>query len=259
MFLSEEPTKQAGSASGPRSWPAKPGVTIVSSVLLTALLNTAQAEVIEVFDHDFETDPPNFQIFVQQTGDATGTFGYGDVGGSRGLIFVGTYQVKVGVTEFEYANGILSPLVPTYNDYHLYPDQVDGIRSISVSIDTILEGLPSDNGNGLGAMGLGLQLWQVKDAQWDIYEISKTFSNTTWAEAGWTDLTAEDFMRPNGTKPDFSATAAPIAFGMFVGIGYRWISGGPQFVSTSARVDNWRIEANVGLSLFKDGFEDSPE
>jgi hypothetical protein len=257
MFLSEEPTKQAGSVSGPGNWLAKPGLAVAGIVLLTALLNTAQAEVIEVFDHDFEIDPPNFQVSVQEIGeDATGSFMYGDVGGSRGLIFIGTYLTKVDVPEFEYANGVLSPLVPTFNDYHLYPAEVDGIRSISVSIDTILEGLPSDNGNGLGAMGLGLQLWQVKDGQWDIYEITQTFTNTTWEEAGWTGLTAEDFMRENGTKPDFSPTAAPIAFGLFVGIGYRWVSGGALFISTSARVDNWRIEADVGLSIFSDGFEE---
>jgi len=62
-------------------------------------------------------------------------------------------------------------------------------------------------------------------------------------------------MRDNGTKPDFSPTAQPIMFAFFVGIGYKWVSGYGQFISTSARVDNWRMEADVGLTIYEDGFE----
>lgn len=255
MYVLAKPTGRTAVANVPGKWLSKSSLILGGCLLMCGLQSTAWAEVIVVLDKDFQTDPPNFQINLQQTGDATASFAFGDVGGSRGLIFKGTYLTKQGVDVFEYANGILSPVVPTNADYHIYPSETDGIRSISVTMDAIVDGLPSDNAASLGSMGIGLQLWQVKNGQWEVYQISQVISNKTWQEIGWSNLTAESFIRQDSTKPDFSANAGPIVFGFFVGIGYKWISGLGQVVSTSARVDNWKVEADVGLTIFKDGFE----
>lgn len=229
---------------------------LIACLLYCGLWSTAHAEDIEVFNFDFETDPPNFVISLQTTGDATGSLEYGDIGGSRGMIYKGTFQTKPGVTEFEFANGLYSPMPPTFDDFHLYPAETDGIYSISVFIDTIVDGLPTDNENSLGGMGFFFQLWQVKDGLWDVYELLQEFSNKDWDEISFVDLKAEDFMRQDGTMPDFSPTAQPISFGFAIGIGYRWLSGDQgQFISTSARVDNWKVIADVGQTTFEDGFE----
>lgn len=223
---------------------------------MACLVSPAHADVIVVLDEDFETDPPNFQINLQEIGeDATASFEFGDVGTSRGLIFIGTYLLKVDVDIFEYANGILSPVLPTPASYHLYPSQTDGIVSISMSIDAIVEGLPSDNGNSEGVMGIGFQLYQLTDGQLNVYQIAQIIDYTTWHEVGWTNLTAEDFVGQGNSMPDFSPTAGPIAFGFFVGLGYKWLSGPETFISTSTRVDNWKVEADVGVTVFKNGFE----
>lgn len=234
---------------------SKSRLVLIGCLLFACLAGTAYADVITVLDHDFETDPPNFEIQLQETGDATASFEFGDIGGSRGMIFKGTYLTKEGVDVFEYANGVLSPLVPTHADYHLYPDETDGIYSITVSIDAILEGLPGDDGGSDAGMGFTLRLWQLKNGMWDKYRISQLFQNRNWASIGWANLTAEDFQREDGTMPDFSATAAPMVFSFFVGIGYKWVSGPGRAFQTSARVDNWKVEADVGLTLFKDSFE----
>ena len=224
-------------------------------LLFFCLLGTAHAEKIVVLDEGFETDPPNFQIGTQQTGDAVATFAFGDTGISRGLIFTGSYLTKENVDVFEFANGILNPVVPTFEDYHLYPKETDGVASVSVSIDAIVEGLPSDNGNSNGVIAFIFQLWQPEGGLWQIYQVDQTFTNKTWESIGWINLTAEDFEREDGKMPDFSPTAEPIVFGFFTGIGYKWVSGPGQVITTSARLDNWKVEADVGLTVFEDGFE----
>ncbi len=234
MHLSAKPANRTAISKKPGKWLSKSRLILSGCLLITCLLSTAYAEVIVVLDEDFETDPPNFQISLQQTGDATASFEFGDVGTSRGLIFKGTYLTEVDDDIYEFAHGILSPVAPTPADYHLDPSETDGIVSISVSMDAIVDGLPSDNENSQGGMGVGLLLWQWKNNQWDVYQINQLITNTTWQEIGWSNLTAEDFMRQDGTKPDFSSTAQPMVFGLVVGIGYRWISGDAIFISTSA-------------------------
>jgi hypothetical protein len=224
-------------------------------LLFACLFNTANAEILEVLNLDFETAPPNFQTAEEQQGDATASFEFDDVGNSGGLIFKGTYLTKDGVDMFENALGVLNPIVSTTEDFHLYPSETDGVSTISTSMDVILEGLTGDSELDIAAMVFGLQLWQVKDGQWDVFQVRQVFTNKTWVNIGWPELTAEDFLREDGAIPDFSATAEPIVFAFFVGVGYKWVSGSGQAVETSARVDNWKVEADVGLTIFGDSFD----
>jgi len=205
-----------------------------------------------VLEENFELDPVNFSLTVEQTGDATAMVEYTD-GRFKRSEFIGTWLTKENVEEFEFANGAMTPQVPTFEDFDIYPQDMGGLGKIDVSMDALFAGLPGDMpSESIDFMGLVFSFGKQKKGLGTSSKRSKhTAANNG---AGLAGPRYARGIRDDGSMPDFSAGAEPMVLGFFTSLGVRWVSGPGQMVQLSNRIDNLLVEVTPD-PIFSDEFE----
>lgn len=233
----------------------KNAVQFTQVFIATLLLcGTAAANEVLVIDDNLDVLPEGYVLVTNSSANATATVQIGDIGGSNGLIFDGTWTVAPNTREF--AVGGLAPSIPTPDDFQLDPADVDGIVSIRWMLDLeVISDTMVPPDQGLFAQLVVFQL------QPD-FTVSAFLDDGSFVQGGETrtlDVTAvaTDF-GPPGQHPDFSPEGLPISFALQLGAAYpRDLLPDAFFVDGRMTADNWKVEVTGGAGgVFKNGFED---
>jgi len=213
------------------------------------------AATIPVINEDFEAPFTGFTLQQYSTANATASIALGDVSGSTGLVFGGSWTVAPDPNPGESATGYIEPNLPTAQIHHLNPAEHEGITRVDYSADVILNGLQGDT---LGNLFMQLLIYQqLPDLSFRIYAqiaVITKIENTTLQNVQ-VSLKREDFQDFEGKHPDFSPTANPLSFGLQLGAYFDYTA----FTGTESghlRADNWVVSVEAPDRLLKDGFED---
>lgn len=225
-------------------------------VLAFALSSTVlYAGSVQVIDEDFEDPFTGFTTSTWVVGDATASFDVGDVGGSKGLIFGGTWNV-VDSGEVTSA-GALNPLYPPDLPYQIDPSNYDGFRRIDYTADVVLNGYAGDD---VPNSFVQLLIFQKQD-NGQIVAFTQISGLPSLVNTSWQNIqisaTREDMSAFDGSKPDFGPNANPMSFGLLMGGSYT----DNDFVGQNQghlRLDNWTVTVIYPDLLMKDGFETPP-
>lgn len=228
---------------------------VTTITLLGLMLNIplAMAGEILVIDENLDALPPGYQLLTAASPNATAAVQIGDLGGSTGLIFDGSWDVPAGGTEFSVA--ALAPIVSTLDDLQLDPREIGGIASIQWTLDleVISDTMIAPE------QGIFAQLFIVQE--------QSDGTTAAFAEAGGNFVqvgqsialdvtrTESDFGTP-GLRPDFSPMGRRISFALQVGAQYpRDINPQAFFVDGRMTADNWTVTVKDAVGVFKNGFE----
>ncbi|MEE4638201.1 MAG: hypothetical protein V2J42_05630 [Wenzhouxiangella sp.] len=207
---------------------------------------------VEVVNEDFENPFDGYNLSVFASDNATASIELGDVAGSQGLVYSGTWSIPPG--GFEFSSGLAVPEISSPASFQFDPSSVDGIVSVTYSIDAILNGFSGDDIGNLFAV---LLIYQQNDeggveaftqTQVQTMVDSETLTNVE------TQLRREDFLRSDGKLPDFSPDGRPMSFGLQLGA----LFDAQTFVGDRQghlRVDNWSVAVEFPDRVFQDRFE----
>lgn len=226
-----------------------------AGILVAALLfsKSVVADEVLVLHFDFEGQLTGYQLVASSSANATADIDVGPVGNSNGLRFEGSWNVPANGQEF--AVGGLAPVIPTVNDFQVYPDQVDGIVSLRFTVDLAVIS------NTMVAPEQGIF------AQLLVYQLQEDGTIRAFLDTGVYIIVGEsksvdivrvesDFGLP-GDRPDFSPSGRPFTIAFQLGAQYpREIVPDPFFIDGIMTADNLKVFYTGGLgSILKDGFE----
>jgi hypothetical protein len=203
-----------------------------AAVIAAALATPANASVI-ILDQTFNSADWTVSI-VGGTGGATQAVAQIATGGNPGNYRQMAHNLPA-------ASNIT--VWHTYNAVAYDPATQGAIASIDYSEDRI-ELSPPFAGAAIG----GAFILQQGSGTWRA-NTNLAFSNTSWATVSLTGLVASNFIAAIGTSglPDFSASGAPITFGIQrSNTNSNPISGGVGFTTTNG-LDNWRVTVNQAV------------
>jgi len=207
----------------------------------------------EVVNEDFENPFVGYSLSTFTSENATASIELGDVAGSQGLVYGGTWSIAPG--EFEFSSGLLVPETPSPQDFQFDPSSVDGIVSVTYSVDAILNGFPDDD---VGNLFVVLVIYQLNDqGGLEVFsqsQVRTTIDSETLINVE-TQLRREDFLRGDDMMPDFSPDALPMSFGLQLGA----LFDAQEFVGDlqgHLRVDNWTVTVEFPDRVFEDRYED---
>lgn len=229
--------------------------TLTSYLAPAALLlaTAATAGDLLLIDDNLDTLPTGYFLITNSSENATADIQIGDIGGSNGLIFDGSWNVPA--SGFEFAIGAMVPMIPTVADFQLVPAQVDGIAAIRWMLDLeVISATMTPPQQGIFAHLLVFQL--QPDGTVMGFIDGGNFIQT--GEAKTIDVVAieTDFVQADGLHPDFAALARPMSFGLQLSAGYpRKTVPDAFFVDGRMTADNWKVEIAGGAGFFSDGFE----
>jgi hypothetical protein len=209
-----------------------------------------QADIVEVINEGFDEPVTDYYLYTNITGDATATIEFGDVNGSNGPIFGGTWTIEAGTTAS--AGGIVAPQTPPNAPFQFDVKAHEGISAIQYSADVKLNGFSGDD---LGNLFIQLLIFQnYPDGSLTIY----TQTTTTMILPATTEvdvtLLRTDFLDYLGNHPDLSPDASPISFGLLLGA----LFNDTAFIGTKQghlSADNLIVNVTVPDLLFEDGYE----
>lgn len=217
---------------------------------------SAHAGDLTLISDNLDVLPPGYALVEQATENATADMQIGDIGGSNGLIFDGTWDVPAGGQES--ALGAMSPVIPTPADFQLDPADVDGIAGVRWTLDlAVISDTMVPPIQGIFAQLVVFQ----EQSDGTVLGFADDATNGNFIEAGQSKaldviLVESDFGSP-GNRPDFSSLGRPLSFGLQFGATYpRTINPDAFFVDGRMIGDNWVIEIIGGAGYLNDGFED---
>lgn len=230
------------------------GTTAVICLLLNSSL--AMAGTMMVIDESLDSLPPGYQFATAASPNATAAISIGDIGGSNGVIFDGSWDVPASGTEF--AVGSVSPIVQTLEDLQLDPREIGGIASIHWTLDTEVISTTMV----APEQGIFAQLFVIQEqSDGTLVGFGETGGN--FVEVGESlslDITLmeSDFGSP-GARPDFSPLGLRISFALQLGAQYpRDVQPDAFFVDGRMTAVNWTVSVTDSGGVFKDGFEPEP-
>lgn len=225
----------------------------LASMLLVA--PAVRAGDLLLIDDDLDVLPAGYTLVEQASANATAQMQIGDIGGSNGLIFDGSWDVPQNGQES--AVGGLVPVIPTPADFQLDPADVDGIAGIRWTLD--LEVISATMMPPIQGIFAQLVVYQ-EQSNGTVMAFADDATNGNFIEAGQSKmldvvLVESDFGSP-GNRPDFRAIGRSMSFGLQFGAVYpRTINPDPFFVDGRMTGDNWTIEIIGGAGYLDDGFE----
>lgn len=225
--------------------------TKLLSLLLLAAPAVCLAETIQILDENFDGPLTTFTLATNASANATANISLGDVAGSQGIVYMGTWQISPGMVEF--SSGTLFPQFPPLTDYQLDPGDVDGITAVSYSIDAVLNGFPGDSISNLFTVLVIFQ--RGDDGQIDVFShrgIRTSITNTT-LETVTVDLAVDDFEDVGGRAPNLGPDGGPISFGIQLGALFD-SDAFTGFEQGHLSIDNWQVSVEVPDRVFEDRF-----
>lgn len=228
---------------------------IMLGLALVAVLGRAQAGpvgTVVLIDDALETLPVGYTLSEFTSANATASMQIGDVGGSNGLIFDGTWNVPAGGQEF--AVGSMAPVIATPGDFQLDPAAVDGVAAVRWMLDAaVISSTMVPPEQGIFAQLVVFQ--QQPDGSVLAFADAGNFIPAGGSETLDRVLVESEFGLP-GQHPDFRAVGRPLSFGLQFGASYpRTTQPGAFFVDGRMTGDNWQVEILGGAGIFNDGFE----
>jgi len=227
-------------------------IPIIAVSVLLLLPNAATAGDLLLIDDNLDVLPSGYSLGESASSNATASIQIGPIGASNGLIFDGSWNVPANGQEF--AVGAMAPVIPTVADFQLIPADVDGIAGVRWMLD--LEVISTTMVPPQQGIFVQLAVFQQQpDGTVAAFTDSGNFIQA--GEARTIDVIAieSDFGQP-GARPDFSALARPMSFGLQLGASYpQTVNPNAFFVDGRMTADNWRVEIAGGAGFFADGFE----
>jgi len=235
---------------------APSATTTAATLCLIVASSTAMAGETLVIDEDLDTLPTGYQLLSGASANATADIQIGNIGGSNGLIFDGSWDVPANGEEF--AVGALSPIVVTLDDLLLDPREIGGIVSVRWTLDAevISDTMVAPE------QGIFAQLFVLQE-QADGFVVSFGETGGNFVQVGDSvalDVTLgeADFGAP-GARPDFSPMGRRLSFALQLGAQYpRDTTPDAFFVDGRMTADNWTVTVTDGADVFKNGFEPAP-
>jgi len=226
------------------------------SLFLLAVPVFCLADIIQVVDEDFNEPLNAFFLSPFASENATAGITLGDVAGSQGVIYTGTWQISPETTEF--SSGLVAPLFPPNTDFQFDPREVDGVAAVSYTVDAVLNGFPGDSLNNLFLVLVIYQ--QNEEGLIDVFSqrgVTTSVENTT-LQSVTVDLAINDFEDFNGNPPDVGPDGRPFSFGIQLGAQFddQTFTG---FEQGHLSIDNWEVFVEVPDRIFQDRFEEPPE
>lgn len=230
--------------------------TALLSAVLLAASGLCLADTIQVVDEDFDDSLTAFSLQPNATANATADIFLADVAGSQGVVYAGTWQIAPGTIES--SSGVVVPQLPPNANFQLDPAEVDGVVSVTYTVDAVLNGFPGDS---IGNLFLVLVIYQINDqGQLEVFTqrgVTTLVENTT-LQPITVDLAVKDFGDAQGRPPDLGPDGGLLSFGIQLGALFDdsvFTGAGQGHLS----IDNWQVFVEVPDRIHQDRFEISAE